>query len=181
MRLIQYRKISYLFAFNPLSFSYNSEIAQSCTWGISLQYAAYSIVIQQWNMPYPLRDAAYFTVIQWSILHWIKMEYAISSGVARAFPGGRVAHPERQNEEENKLSLRKNKKTWSKFEERMRKVELLPTWNCEAGYGPGCIPIKMPHIRDHTISLLYHNTQKSLAMCQTGSVRPWWVVPYSEN
>ena len=24
-----------------------------------------------------------------------------SSGVARAFPGGRVAHPESQNEEEN--------------------------------------------------------------------------------
>ena len=31
------------------------------------------------------------------------------SGVARAFPGGRLAHPEGQNEEENK-SLRKNKK-----------------------------------------------------------------------
>ena len=26
----------------------------------------------------------------------------VSSGVARAFPGGRVAHPEGQNEEENK-------------------------------------------------------------------------------
>ena len=26
----------------------------------------------------------------------------ISSGVARAFPGGRVAHPKGQNEEENK-------------------------------------------------------------------------------
>ena len=34
----------------------------------------------------------------------------IFSGVARAFPGGRVAHPEGQNEEENKKSLRKNKK-----------------------------------------------------------------------
>ena len=28
--------------------------------------------------------------------------YSISSGVARAFPGGRLAHPEGQNEEENK-------------------------------------------------------------------------------
>ena len=59
-----------------------------------------------------------------------------NSGVARAFPGGRVAHPEGQNEEENKLSLRKNKKNGSKFEEKMRKVELLPTRECEAGYGP---------------------------------------------
>ena len=34
-----------------------------------------------------------------------------SSGVARAFPGGRLAHPEGQNEEEISESLRKNKKT----------------------------------------------------------------------
>ena len=40
-----------------------------------------------------------------------------------ALPGG-VTHPEGQNEEENKWSLRKNKKNWSKFEEKMRKVEL---------------------------------------------------------
>ena len=32
------------------------------------------------------------------------------SGVARTFPGGRVAHPEGQNEEENEQSLRKHKK-----------------------------------------------------------------------
>ena len=30
--------------------------------------------------------------------------------VARAFPGGRVAHLEGQNEEENEQTLRKNKK-----------------------------------------------------------------------
>ena len=41
--------------------------------------------------------------------------------------------PEGQNEEDNKLCLRKN---WSQFEEKMRKVELLPTRDCEAGYGP---------------------------------------------
>ena len=34
-----------------------------------------------------------------------------ASGVARAFPGGRLAHPEGQNEEENENSLRKSKKT----------------------------------------------------------------------
>ena len=60
----------------------------------------------------------------------------MGSGVARAFPGGRLAQPEGQNEEENEKSLRKNKKKWSKFEEKMRKVELLPTRDCEAGYGP---------------------------------------------
>ena len=54
-----------------------------------------------------------------------------TSGVARAFPGGRVAHPEGQNEEENAKNLRKNRKNLSKFEE----VELLPTRDCEAGYG----------------------------------------------
>ena len=66
----------------------------------------------------------------WSL--WLGRQYK-NSGVARAFPGGQLAHPEGQNEEENKSSLRKN---WSKFEEKMRKVELLPTWDCEAGYGP---------------------------------------------
>ena len=64
--------------------------------------------------------------------------YSVNSGIARAFPGGRLAHPEGQNEEENKQSLRKNKKNYLKFEEKMRKVELLPTRDCEAGYGPEC-------------------------------------------
>ena len=59
-----------------------------------------------------------------------------TSGVARAFPGGQLAHPEGQNEEENEKSLRKSQKTWSKLEEKIRKVELLPTRDCEAGYGP---------------------------------------------
>ena len=31
---------------------------------------------------------------------------AVASGVARAFPGGRAAHPENQNEEENEENLR---------------------------------------------------------------------------
>ena len=34
----------------------------------------------------------------------------LNSGVARAFLGERVAHPEGQNEEENEKSLRKNKR-----------------------------------------------------------------------
>ena len=56
------------------------------------------------------------------------------SGVARAFPGGRVAHLESQNEEENEKSLRKNKKKLSKFGGKIRKVELLPTQDCEASW-----------------------------------------------
>ena len=47
----------------------------------------------------------------------------------RAFPGGRVAHPESQNEDKNEESLRKNY-------ENLRKVELLPTWNSDVGYIP---------------------------------------------
>ena len=62
------------------------------------------------------------------------------SGVARAFPGGRHAHPEGQNEEENEKSLRKSKKTWSKFEEKMRKVELLAP--------PGTVRLAMT-LKDH--------------------------------
>ena len=34
--------------------------------------------------------------------------YATSSGVARAFPGGRAAHPENQIEEEKEGKLSKN-------------------------------------------------------------------------
>ena len=67
----------------------------------------------------------------------IPLDHVTYSGVARAFPGGRLAHPEGQNEEEN-LS-----KVWGKidqkFEEKVRTVELLPTRDCEAGYGPGHI------------------------------------------
>ena len=65
------------------------------------------------------------------ILGFLKQQRSIFSGVARAFPGGRLAHPDSQNEE----SLRKNEKEWSKFEEKMWKVELLPTRDCEARYG----------------------------------------------
>ena len=66
------------------------------------------------------------------------LRWAVISSAARAFPGGRFAHPEDQNEEENEKNLSKIKKKLSKFEERVRKVELLPTRDCEAGYGPGC-------------------------------------------
>ena len=57
-----------------------------------------------------------------------------TSGVARAFPGGQVAHPEGQNEEENSKVRGKIDQNLRK---KIRKVELLPTRGSEAGYGPG--------------------------------------------
>ena len=41
--------------------------------------------------------------------------YVICSGVARAFPGERAAHPEDQNEEENEEKLRKNERSYRKM------------------------------------------------------------------
>ena len=60
------------------------------------------------------------------------------SGVARAFPGGRVAHPKGQNGEENKKILRKIKKNWMQFEEKWGK------WNsCLPGTGRLATPLQM--------------------------------------
>ena len=53
---------------------------------------------------------------------------------SQGLPGWATRPPGDQNEEENKWNLRKKKKNWSKFEEKMKKVELLPTWDCEAGH-----------------------------------------------
>ena len=85
--------------------------------------------------------------------YWAKCLRNIISGVAKTFPGGRLAHTEGQNEEENKLSLRKHQENWSKCAEKMRKVELFPTRDCEAGYGP-----EYYHIRnDETFIVLIGN------------------------
>ena len=47
--------------------------------------------------------------------YYLQQDHAIISGVARAFPGGRAAHPEDQNEEENEENLRKNGRTYRKM------------------------------------------------------------------
>ena len=39
------------------------------------------------------------------VIHAPGRSMPLVSGVARTFPGGRVAHPEGQNEEENKSKL----------------------------------------------------------------------------
>ena len=41
--------------------------------------------------------------------------YQANSGVASAFPGGRVAHLEDQNEEKNEEILRKNERKYRKI------------------------------------------------------------------
>ena len=69
---------------------------------------------------------------------------SVSSGVARAFPGERVTHLEGENKEENEQCLRKNKiYNMIAICGKMKKVELLPTQDFEAGYGPvspwGCM------------------------------------------
>ena len=64
-----------------------------------------------------------------------------SSGLARTFPGGRAAHPEIQNEEENEERLRKNKRTYKKLKKNWENVLVLPTREWEAGYGPGVFSV----------------------------------------
>ena len=83
---------------------------------------------------------------QWAVQHRVLWNarwdwcWVNCSGVARAFPGGQLAHPEGKNVEENDQSLRKNIKKSIAIWAKMRKVELLPTRDCEAGYGPGAKP-----------------------------------------
>ena len=48
--------------------------------------------------------------------------------------------------------MRKIKKILLKFEERMRKLTLLPTRNCEAGYGP---------VFDYSMAMAEHITNLS--------------------
>ena len=57
-----------------------------------------------------------------------------ANGVAKAFPGGRLAQTEGQNVDKNDKSLRKNKKKLMEIWGKIRKVELLSTWDCDAGY-----------------------------------------------
>ena len=59
-----------------------------------------------------------------------------NSGVARAFPGGRAAHPKDQNEEENEENLRKNERNYRKMRKGWVNILILPTQEWEAGYGP---------------------------------------------
>ena len=59
-----------------------------------------------------------------------------NSGIARAFPGGRLAHPDNRNEEENKENLKKNEKNCQKMRKDWGNVLILPNREWKAGYGP---------------------------------------------
>ena len=65
------------------------------------------------------------SIAQWTLQRSVGVCKGVCTDVARAFPGGQVAHPENRNEEESKQSLRKNKKNWSKFEERNEEIGIL--------------------------------------------------------
>ena len=62
------------------------------------------------------------------------------SGVAMAFPGGRLARPEDQNEEEKEERLTKNKRKYRKMRKDWGNVLILRTREWEAGYGPDHLP-----------------------------------------
>ena len=91
-----------------------------------------------------------------------------NSGVARTFPGGRLAHPESQNEEENKECLRKKKKNWWKFEEKWGKWNSCPPGDSEAGYGPDC---KTPTMAIWFIELQSTKTSKLKRQLTGGFMR----------
>ena len=64
------------------------------------------------------------------------------SGVARAFLGGQLVHPEDPHEDKNEENIRKNRENWLKFEEKWGKWHLLPTRDCEAGYSTEYVPMQ---------------------------------------
>ena len=76
-----------------------------------------------WAFPFRLNATAQMQMLMQSICR------KSISGVSRAFPGGR-------NEEENEESLRRKKEKLITIWEKMRKVELLPIRDYEAGYDP---------------------------------------------
>ena len=72
-----------------------------------------------------------------------------SSGVARAFPGEWERKKVKFQEKLDKLIKIRGKK--------MRKVELLPTRDCEAGYGPAEVDIPHPPKLGNFVSLQQWN------------------------
>ena len=67
----------------------------------------------------------------------LKIIEVIHSGVAKAFPGGRAAHPENQIEKGNEETMRKNGRKEGKNENKWGDVPLLPIRGWESGYAPG--------------------------------------------
>ena len=82
------------------------------------------------------------------------------SGVAKAFPGGRVAHLEGQ-------MRKKMRKVWGKIrklEWNLRKVELSPTRDYEAGYSPEAVDLHVWVLNTN----LWEGTVKCVCVCVCG-------------
>ena len=67
-----------------------------------------------------------------------------SNDVARAFPGGRAAHPEDLRKKVKK-EWGKNKRTYRKIRKNWGNVLIMPTREWEAGYGPASKFIEHTH------------------------------------
>ena len=77
----------------------------------------------------------------WQILHQM---VPTRSSVARAFPGGRVAHPEGQIEEENEKILRKNESNLLNIEEKWGKWKSCPPGTHVYFLGTGRLATALP-------------------------------------
>ena len=87
---------------------------------------------------------------------WVGMSNTykhLLSGLASAFPGGRVAHPEDQNEEENEENLRENERIYWKMRKDWRNNPILPTRGWEAGCSPTLTLIQNSKSLAKTLSL----------------------------
>ena len=92
------------------------------------------------------------------------MQYALDaiSGVARAFPGWRIAHPKSQTQEEIEQSVRKNKKNYRDLRKNEESGTLthpglwgwLQPWimqSCVLNVPSACVCCKCVHFIQHTL------------------------------
>ena len=76
-----------------------------------------------------------------------------TSGVARAFPGGRLAHPKDQSEGENEESLRKKRKTERNLRKKLEKWKSCPPGTVRLATAlPGTIVLKILHKRKNALT-----------------------------
>ena len=78
---------------------------------------------------------------------WGSGKTVFGSGVARAFPGGRPAHPEPQIEEENEEKLRKDERK----SRRKRKIEEM-LLSCPPGVESLATPLVFGELKVHDFS-----------------------------
>ena len=84
------------------------------------------------------------------------------SGVARAFPGGRPAHPEPQIEEENGEKFRKDERKSRRMRKNWGNVAFLPTWGWESDYAPEPVHCTHDYKKEYTACLRKMTTKMVL-------------------